>query len=113
MSQQDLETYQVQLEQVDEALKADPNNEEFKSLRSELKQLITLTEQAIAVASASSGINSQEISERGHTTRFHCWRRMSRKMVQRRQVVSRAHHIGWRFRGEACIFSCVSRVSGY
>ena len=64
MSQQDLETYQVQLEQVDEALKADPTNEEFKSLRSELEQLITLTEQAIAVASAPSASTTKK-SQKG------------------------------------------------
>lgn len=66
MSQQDLETYQVQLEQVDEALKADPDNEEFQSLRSELNQLITLTEQAIAVASASSASTAKK-SHKGVT----------------------------------------------
>lgn len=66
MSQQDLETYQVQLEQVDEALKADPDNDEFKSLRSELNQLITLTEQAILVASASSASIAKK-SQKGVT----------------------------------------------
>src|SRR5258706_3454611 len=66
MSQQDLETYQVQREQVDEALKADRDNEEFQSLRSELNQLIALTEQAIAVASASSASTAKK-SHKGIT----------------------------------------------
>lgn len=48
MSSSDLETFQAQLEQVQQVLKADPDNEELKSLEKELKELIALTEQAIA-----------------------------------------------------------------
>ena len=40
MDKADLETYQVQLSQVELALSADPENSELKSLRSELKELI-------------------------------------------------------------------------
>lgn len=48
MNAQELETYQVQLSQVELALQADPDNEELTSLRSELKELIQLTEASLA-----------------------------------------------------------------
>jgi survival-of-motor-neuron-related-splicing factor 30 len=55
MSEQaDLETYQVQLEQVETALQQDPDNSELSSLRSELQELISLTQQAIDTAAAAS-----------------------------------------------------------
>jgi survival of motor neuron-related-splicing factor 30 len=47
MNAQELETYQVQLSQVELALQADPDNEELTSLRSELKELIQLTEASL------------------------------------------------------------------
>lgn len=53
MNAQELETYQVQLSQVELALQADPNNEELTSLRSELKELIQLTEASIAQSEQS------------------------------------------------------------
>lgn len=43
----ELETYQVQLSQVELALSADPDNAELTSLRSELKELIELTQATI------------------------------------------------------------------
>jgi survival-of-motor-neuron-related-splicing factor 30 len=52
--QADLETYQVQLEQVEAALQQDPDNSELSSLRSELQELISLTQQALAATTASS-----------------------------------------------------------
>ncbi|CAG7851616.1 SubName: Full=Uncharacterized protein {ECO:0000313/EMBL:CCA69144.1} [Serendipita indica DSM 11827] len=50
MSEQDLDTFQAQLEQVQQALKSDPENEEFLSLADQLKELIALTEQTIAAS---------------------------------------------------------------
>ncbi|GBE77889.1 hypothetical protein BKA93DRAFT_722518 [Sparassis latifolia] len=53
----ELETYQVQLSQVELALTSDPDNSELKSLRSELKELIGLTKATISqqeVAASSS-----------------------------------------------------------
>ncbi|KEP53670.1 survival of motor neuron-related-splicing factor-like protein [Rhizoctonia solani 123E] len=47
MDRKELETYQVQLSQVELALASDPDNEELTSLRSELKELISLTEAAL------------------------------------------------------------------
>ena len=48
MDAADLETYQVQLSQVELALSADPESNELISLRSELKELIDLTQAALA-----------------------------------------------------------------
>ncbi|KAI0756646.1 hypothetical protein C8Q80DRAFT_1349011 [Daedaleopsis nitida] len=48
MDNSDLETYQAQLSQVELALAADPENNELKELQSELKELIELTQVAIA-----------------------------------------------------------------
>ena len=60
MDKSDLETYQVQLSQVELALSADPENNELVSLRSELKELIDLTQAALAqqAAAASSSKSS-------------------------------------------------------
>ncbi|KAG9098847.1 hypothetical protein FRC06_005906 [Ceratobasidium sp. 370] len=54
MDRKELETYQVQLSQVELALASDPGNEELTSLRSELKELISLTETALAQADVPS-----------------------------------------------------------
>lgn len=54
MDKADLETYQVQLSQVEAALSADPDSRELASLRSELKELIQLTEVAIVQGEAAS-----------------------------------------------------------
>jgi len=48
MNKEDLETYQVQLQQVEAALASDPDNDGLKDLHKELKELISLTEQALA-----------------------------------------------------------------
>jgi len=48
MNKEDLETYQVQLQQVEAALASDPENDGLKDLHKELKELISLTEQALA-----------------------------------------------------------------
>ncbi|KAG8994661.1 hypothetical protein FRB90_000368 [Tulasnella sp. 427] len=64
MDRKELETYQVQLSQVELALVSDPDNAELTSLRSELKELISLTEQALAqveaVASSSAAASSSK-----------------------------------------------------
>ena len=54
MDKADLETYQVQLSQVELALQADPDNAELSSLQSELQQLIAIAQDAIAQAEAAS-----------------------------------------------------------
>jgi survival of motor neuron-related-splicing factor 30 len=54
MDKADLETYQVQLSQVELALSADPDNAGLASLRSELKELIELTQAAITQSEAAS-----------------------------------------------------------
>ncbi|CAL1695391.1 unnamed protein product [Somion occarium] len=64
MSKADLETYQVQLSQVDTALEADPSNAELASLRSELKELIALTQTAIAQQEAAASSSKAEASRK-------------------------------------------------
>lgn len=54
MDKADLETYQVQLSQVELALQADPDNTELSSLQSELQELISLAQEAIAQAEVAS-----------------------------------------------------------
>ncbi|PVG04842.1 hypothetical protein CPB86DRAFT_778138 [Serendipita vermifera] len=70
---QDLETFQAQLEQVEQVLKSDPENAELISLSEELKQLIVLTEKAIAdtrgpTASSSSSTATASTSQDGQTS---------------------------------------------
>ncbi|KAJ3767004.1 hypothetical protein FB446DRAFT_756310 [Lentinula raphanica] len=71
MDRTDLETYQVQLSQVDAALQAEPDNAELASLRDELKELINLTEQALAQAAASS--SKVESSRKAASTPSLAW----------------------------------------
>jgi hypothetical protein len=54
MEKADLETYQVQLSQVELALSSDPDSAELASLRLELKELIDLTQTTLAQAESSS-----------------------------------------------------------
>ena len=58
MNKEDLETYQVQLQQVEVALASDPDNDGLKDLRNELKELISLTEQALAQQAAAATSSS-------------------------------------------------------
>ncbi|EIM92975.1 uncharacterized protein STEHIDRAFT_152266 [Stereum hirsutum FP-91666 SS1] len=58
MDKADLETYQVQLSQVELALSADPENTELVSLRSELIELIDLTQTSLAQNAAASSAAS-------------------------------------------------------
>ena len=64
MNKEDIETYQVQLQQVEAALSNDPDNDGLKDLHKELKELISLTEQALAqqgtVTSSSAGASSSK-----------------------------------------------------
>ncbi|TRM66154.1 hypothetical protein BD626DRAFT_486872 [Schizophyllum amplum] len=72
MDKADLEQYQLQLSQVETALEADPSNAELSDLRNELKQLIDLTEQALAQASSSKAV--PESSRKSTTaTPSHSW----------------------------------------
>ncbi|KAI9060156.1 hypothetical protein FKP32DRAFT_1595545 [Trametes sanguinea] len=64
MDKSDLETYQVQLSQVELALSADPENTELISLRSELKELIELTQAAIAQQEAAASSSKAEASKK-------------------------------------------------
>jgi survival-of-motor-neuron-related-splicing factor 30 len=72
MDKTDLETYQVQLSQVELAISADPTNAELTSLRDELKELIELSQAAIAQAEAAS--SSKADSRKSATsTPAHAW----------------------------------------
>ncbi|KAI0673493.1 hypothetical protein C8Q78DRAFT_1076496 [Trametes maxima] len=64
MDKSDLETYQVQLSQVELALSADAENHELISLRSELKELIELTQAAIAQQEAAASSSKAEASKK-------------------------------------------------
>ena len=59
MDKADLETYQVQLSQVEMALSADPGNVELESLRSELQELIQLTQVALSQAEAAASSKAE------------------------------------------------------
>jgi survival of motor neuron-related-splicing factor 30 len=63
----DLETYQVQLAQVEIALSKNPDDAELSSLRSELQELIDLTQTALAQAEAASS-SKAESSRKAATT---------------------------------------------
>ena len=76
MDKADLETYQVQLSQVELALSADPSNTELTSLRDELKELIELAQAAIAQAEAAPPSKAEpSSSSRKHaaSTPSHTW----------------------------------------
>ena len=64
MDKTDLETYQVQLSQVEQALVADPDNAELKDLRNELKELIELTQAALAQQQAATSSSKAESSRK-------------------------------------------------
>ncbi len=73
MDKSDLEAYQVQLSQVEVALSADLGNAELTSLRDELKELIQLTQAAIAQseAAASSSKEGSSSNSRKNATPTH------------------------------------------
>ncbi|KAG8945771.1 hypothetical protein FRC04_000537 [Tulasnella sp. 424] len=68
MDRKELETYQVQLSQVELALVSDPDNAELTSLRSELKELITLTEQALEQLEAAAASSTQASSSKSKSS---------------------------------------------
>lgn len=75
MEKDDLETYQVQLSQVELALAADPGSTELSSLKSELQELIELTKAAItqqeaAAAASSSSKNKAATAQQVSTKTF-------------------------------------------
>ena len=77
MNKADLETYQVQLQQVEGALSGDPDNEGLKDLHRELKELISLTEQALAqqgAATSSSAAGSSSKKQNAHSTPGPQWK---------------------------------------
>ncbi|KAF9453748.1 hypothetical protein P691DRAFT_755115 [Macrolepiota fuliginosa MF-IS2] len=73
MDKADLETYQVQLSQVEGALSSDPDNTELALLRSELKELIQLTEATIAQAEAASSLKAEGSRRSATSTPAHTW----------------------------------------
>ncbi|KAF5374771.1 hypothetical protein D9758_000216 [Tetrapyrgos nigripes] len=73
MDQADLETYQVQLSQVELALSADPDNAELAHLRSELKELIDLTKTALAQAEVASNTKAESSRKTTSATPAHTW----------------------------------------
>jgi survival-of-motor-neuron-related-splicing factor 30 len=73
MDKTDLETYQVQLSQVELALSADPSNAELSSLRSELKELIELTQTALSQAEAASSSKSDSTRKAAALVPLQTW----------------------------------------
>lgn len=64
MNKEDIETYQVQLQQVEDALASDPDNDGLKDLHRELKELISLTEQALAQQGAATSSSAPGSSKK-------------------------------------------------
>merc|ERR1712012_665283 len=65
MSESDLNTYKLQLQQVEAALTTDPENEELQQLKTDLEQVLALTQDLInaqlgASAASSSGVKEEE-----------------------------------------------------
>ncbi|KAK0233186.1 hypothetical protein IW262DRAFT_1329147 [Armillaria fumosa] len=73
MDKTDLETYQVQLSQVEVALSSDPDNAELEALRSELKELIGLTQTAIAQAELASSSKVESSRKSSSATPVQTW----------------------------------------
>merc|ERR1712240_128744 len=68
MSESDLNTYKLQLQQVEAALTTDPENEELQQLKTDLEQALALTQDLInaqlgASAASSSGVKEEEVEE--------------------------------------------------
>jgi len=77
MNKEDLETYQVQLQQVEAALVNDPDNDGLNDLYKELKELISLTEQALArqaAATSSSGPGSSSKKQNAQSSSTPQWK---------------------------------------
>lgn len=64
MDKADLETYQVQLSQVELALQTDSQNEQLLMLQSELSQLISLAQEAIAQSELAASSSRNGVSRK-------------------------------------------------
>lgn len=73
MTKEDLETYQVQLSQVELALDADPDNAELASLRTELKELIDLTQTALAQVEAAASSKAESSRKANGASSSYNW----------------------------------------
>ena len=69
----DLETCQVQLSQVEIALSKNPDDAELSSLRSELQELIDLTQTALAQAEAASSSKAESSHKAATTAPSETW----------------------------------------
>ena len=63
MSESELSTYQLQLQQVEAALTSDPANSELLKLKTDLEQVINLTKTLIEQQVAKSNQNEEEEEE--------------------------------------------------
>jgi survival-of-motor-neuron-related-splicing factor 30 len=60
MSAEEIESYKFQLEQVELALRSDPENEELTKLQSDLKELINMFEAANSLSSAAAAVEEEK-----------------------------------------------------
>merc|ERR1711953_234348 len=69
MSESDLNTYKLQLQQVEAALTTDPENEELQQLKTDLEQVLALTQDLInaqlgaSAASSASAVKEEDVEE--------------------------------------------------
>nr|GAT54921.1 predicted protein [Mycena chlorophos] len=74
MSSEDLETYKVQLAQVELAISSDPDNAELQALRTELDELIELTKSAVvAQAAAATSAKAESSRKANPANKAHTW----------------------------------------
>ena len=63
MSDSELSSYQLQLQQVEAALTSDPANSELLKLKADLEQVIDLTKQLVSQSVAKAGSQPEETEE--------------------------------------------------
>ena len=63
MSESELSSYQLQLQQVEAALTSDPANSELLKLKADLEQVIDLTKQLVSQSVAKAGSQPEEAEE--------------------------------------------------
>ena len=63
MSESELSSYQLQLQQVEAALTSDPANSELLKLKADLEQVIDLTKQLVSQSVAKAGSQPDEAEE--------------------------------------------------
>ena len=63
MSESELSSYQLQLQQVEAALTSDPANSELLKLKADLEQVIDLTKELVAQSVAKAGGHREEEEE--------------------------------------------------